>query len=156
MVLIISVSLYNLIYLKTQVQQNSQKDHSQGSNTDVMTTLVCIPYPSLIKGHSVCYTIVCHMQDLGILNHAVCSWSQASECCELNTVNAAFESIILALFFSYDWIMNVSGIIKVGMDWKSALFCKCMLKILLWTIHWCIYSASGKYSALYLFHISLC
>lgn len=96
-------------------------------HTEVMTTPVCIPYPGLIKGHSVCYKITFHMQELGILNHVVCSWSQASECHELNTVNATFESIILALFFSYDWIMNVSGIIKVGMDWKSALFSKCML-----------------------------
>lgn len=78
--LIISVSLSNHICVKTQEQQSSQKDHSQGSNTEViMTTPLCIPH-SLIKGHSVCYKIACHIQELGILNHAVCSQSWAYEC----------------------------------------------------------------------------
>lgn len=84
--LIISVSLSNHICEKTQIQQSSQKDHSQGSNAEVMTAPLCIPHPSLIKGHSVCYKIVCHIQELGILNRAVCSHSWAYECRELNTV----------------------------------------------------------------------
>ncbi len=59
-------------YLSLIIQPHLFEDPSTTEFTE-RVHLVCIPYPGLIKGYSICYTIACHMQELVILNLVVCS-----------------------------------------------------------------------------------